>query len=137
MCSASSRVTRSRMSRETSTSSRSAPLPPRKTRIACSLSSAWVTEAPLSIAILGAVVSCPFKVPTIRSRMVFSCSSVRAVQTRFIEKVLAAFRLDDFRHRDSKLVFDQHHLAARDQAVVDVNIDGFADAAIEFENGAG
>src|SRR6185437_9911339 len=137
MCSASSRITRSRISSETSTRSRSAPLPPRNTRIACSLSSAWVTEAPLSIAILVAVVSCPFNVPTIRSRMVFSCSSVRALQARLIKKSLVAFRLDDFRHRDAKLVLDQNHLAARDQTVVDVNIDRFTDAAIEFKNGTG
>src|SRR6201999_363792 len=136
MFSASSRVTRSRMSRETSTSSRSAPLPPRNTRIACSLSSAWVTEAPFSMAILVAVVSCPFKVPTIRSRMIVSCSSVRADQAR--KRVsLVAFRLDDFRHGDAELVFHQHHLATRDQAVIDIDVDGLADAAIEFENGAG
>src|SRR5213078_788298 len=127
MCSASSRITRSRMSRPTSTSSRSAPLPPRSTRIACSLSSAWVTEAPLSIAILVAVVSWPFKVPTMRSRMVFSCSSVFS----------GAFRLDDFRHGYAELVFHQHYLAARHQAVVDVDVDGFADATVQFEHGAG
>ena len=47
-------------------------------RIACSWSSAWVTEAPFSMAILVAVVSWPFNVPTMRSRMVISCSSVRS-----------------------------------------------------------
>src|SRR5438477_311411 len=85
MCSASSRITRSRMSRLTSTSSRSAPLPPRSTRIACSWSSAWVTEAPLSMAILVAVVSWPFNVPTMRSRMSISCSSVRAGHARSVQ----------------------------------------------------
>jgi hypothetical protein len=39
-----------------------------------------VTEAPLSMAILVAVVSWPFNVPTMRSRMVISCSSVGAVR---------------------------------------------------------
>src|SRR6202790_4644543 len=136
MCSASSRITRSRMSRATSTSNRSAPLPPRNTRIACSWSSAWVTEAPLSMAILVAVVSWPFNVPTMRSRMVISCSSVRARYARIV-KTLGAFRLDDFRHGHAKLVFHQHHFAARHQAVVDVDVDGLADAAIEFEHGAG
>src|SRR5207248_4291738 len=136
MCSASSRITRSRMSRLTSTSSRSAPLPPRSTRIACSWSSAWVTEAPLSMAILVAVVSWPFNVPTMRSRMSISCSSVRAGHARSVERALAAFRLDDFRHGYAELVFDQDHLAARDQAVVDVDVDRLADAAIEFEHGA-
>src|SRR5439155_1256955 len=109
MCSASSRITRSRMSRPTSTSSRSAPLPPRSTAIACSVASAWVTEAPLSMAILVAVVSWPFSVPTMRSRMLVSCPSVRADHARAV--VLVAFRLDDFRHGDAELVFHQHDAA--------------------------
>src|SRR5450631_4334121 len=137
MCSASSRSTRSRMSRATSTSNRSAPLPPRNTRMACSWSSAWVTEAPLSMAILVAVVSWPFSVPTMSSRMVVSCSSVRARYARYRQKALGAFRLDDFRHGHAKLVFHQHHLAARHQPVVDINVDGFADATVEFEHGTG
>src|SRR5258707_1565892 len=138
MCSASSRITRSRISRPTSTSSRSAPLPPRSTRIACSWSSAWVTEAPLSMAILVAVVSWPFNVPTMRSRMVISCSSVRSATAPYPEnEPLAAFGLDDFRHGHAKLVFHQHQLASGHQAVVDVDVDGFADAAVEFEHGAG
>src|ERR1700737_5386895 len=136
MCSASSRITRSRMSRATSTSSRSAPLPPRSTRIACSRSSACVTEAPLSMAILVAVVSWPFNVPTMRSRMVISCSSVRARYARIV-KTLGAFRLDDFRHGHAHVVFHQNHFAARHQPVVDVDVDGFADAAVQFGHGAG
>src|SRR6195952_3190724 len=137
MCSASRRITRSRMSSATSTSNRSAPLPPRSTRIACSLSSAWVTEAPLSMAILVAVVSWPFRVPTMRSRMVFSCQSVRASCAPRHCKMLAAFRLDDFRHGYAELVFHQNHFAARHQPVVDIDVDGLADAAVEFEYGAG
>src|SRR5258708_5270015 len=136
MCSASSRITRSRMSRATSTSKRSAPLPPRSTAIACSIASAWVTEAPLSIAILVAVVSWPFIVPTMRSRMLVSCPSVRAGHARSVE-TLMAFRLDDFRHGDAELVFHQHAFAARHQPVVDVDVDRFPDAAVEFEHGAG
>src|SRR5258708_6185252 len=136
ICSASSRITRSRMSSATSTSKRSAPLPPRSTRIACSLSSAWVTEAPLSMAILVAVVSWPFNVPTMRSRMVFSCQSFRAISARRWLRASGAFRLDDFRHGYAELVFHQNHFAARHQAVVDVNVDGFADAAVEFQHGA-
>src|ERR1700722_7918393 len=137
MCSASSRITRSRMSSPTSTSSRSAPLPPRSTRMACSWSSAWVTEAPLSMAILVAVVSWPFSVPTMRSRMVISCSSIGAGDAPYRQKGLGAFRLDDFRHGHAELVFHQNHLAARHQAVIDIDVDGFADAAVEFEHGAG
>src|SRR5580704_16240198 len=137
MCSASSRITRSRMSRATSTSNRSAPLPPRNTRIACSWSSAWVTEAPLSMAILVAVVSWPFSVPTMRSRMVISCSSVRARYARIVKRALGTFGLDDFRHGHAELVFHQNHLTPRHQPVVDVDVDGLADAAVEFEHGAG
>src|SRR5882762_1159680 len=137
MCSASSRITRSRISSATSTSSKSAPLPPRSTRIACSLSSACVTEAPLSMAILVAVVSWPFNVPTMRSRMVYSCQSFRAISARRWLRASGAFRLDDFRHGHAELVFHQNHFAARHQPVVDVDIDGFADAAVEFQHGAG
>src|SRR5438067_10554143 len=138
MCSASSRITRSRMSRATSTSSRSAPLPPRSTAMACSIASAWVTDAPFSIAILVAVVSWPFKVPTMRSRifyLLFVCS--RRSTARVSPKLLAAFRLDDFRHGHAELVFHQHDLATRHQAVVDVDVDGFADATVQLEHGAG
>src|SRR5882762_8376365 len=137
MCSASSRITRSRISSATSTSSKSAPLPPRSTRIACSLSSACVTEAPLSMAILVAVVSWPFNVPTMRSRMVYSCQSFRAISARRWLRASGAFRLDDFGHGHAELVFHQNHFAARHQAVVDVDVDGFTDAAVEFEHGAG
>src|SRR5205814_1157055 len=113
MCSASSRITRSRMSIATSTSSRSAPLPPRSTAMAWVLVSAWVTAAPLSMAILVAVVSWPLRVPTIRRRIeVFPYFSCKATALR-------ALGLDDFRHGDAKLVFDQHDFAAGDEAVVD------------------
>src|SRR5215813_6366401 len=47
---------------------------------------------------------------------------------------LVAFRLDDFRHGDAELVFHQHHFAARHQSVVDVDVDGLADLAIELEH---
>src|SRR6202035_5468622 len=133
MCSASSRITRSRMSSATSTSNRSAPLPPRNTRIACSWSSAWVTEAPLSMAILVAVVSWPFSVPTMRSRMSVSCSSVRARQARYRQRASGAFRLDDFRHGDAELVFHQNHFATRNQPVVDIDVDRLADPAVELQ----
>src|SRR5450755_287900 len=90
------------------------------------------------MAILVAVVSWPFNVPTMRSRMVISCSSVRARYARIAKKEpLGAFRLDDFRHGHAKLVFHQNHFAARHQPVVDIDVDCFADAAIEFEHGAG
>src|ERR1041385_5633632 len=118
MRSPSSLLTRSRMSSDTSTIIRSAPRPERSTASAWSVESAWVTEAPLSIAILLAVVSWPPSVPTIRSRML-------------------PLRLDDFRHGHAKLVLDENDLAARDQTVVDVDVDGFADLAVELEHGAG
>src|SRR5438128_6217455 len=137
LCSASSRITRSRMSSATSTSSRSAPLPPRSTAIACSIASAWVTDAPFSIAILVAVVSWPFKVPTMRSRIFYLLFVCSRRSGRVSPKLLAAFRLDDFRHGDAELVFHQHHFATRHQAVVDVDVDGLADATVQFEHGAG
>ncbi len=40
-------------------------------------------------------------------------------------------------HGHAELVFHQNHFAARYQAVVDIDVDGFADAAVEFEHGAG
>src|SRR5882724_10892126 len=124
------------MSSATSTRSRSAPLPPRSTRIASSWSSAWVTVAPFAMAILVAAVSWPFKVPTMRSRM-FNLPIVCAPAGREKNLPSGTFRLDNFRHGHAKLVFHQHHLAARDQAVVDIDVDRLADAAVEFEDGAG
>ena len=50
---------------------------------------------------------------------------------------LVSFGLDDFRHGHAELVLDQHHLAARDQAVVDVDVDRLADLAVELQHGAG
>src|SRR5262249_25438770 len=47
------------------------------------------------------------------------------------------FRFDHFGHGHAELVFDQHDLAACDEAVVDVDVDGFADLAVEFEHSAG
>src|SRR5690349_1021968 len=158
MCSASRRSTRSRMSSATSTISRSAPLPERSTAIAWSVLSAWVTVAPLSIAILVAVVSWPLRVPTIRRRIVglrlfwlrssicewrmASSDERKGGRSPFAARysprgASSPLRLDDFRHRHAELVLDQDDLAARDQAVVDVDVDGFADLAIELEHGAG
>src|SRR5207302_448794 len=48
-----------------------------------------------------------------------------------------ALRLDDFGHGHAELVLDQHHLAAGDQAVVDIDVDGLADLAVELEHRAG
>src|SRR4030081_1834069 len=45
-----------------------------------------------------------------------------------------SFRLDDFRHGDAEFFFDQHDFAARDQAVVDVDVDRLADLAVELEH---
>src|SRR5204862_2400338 len=120
MCSASSRAIRSPMSIATSTISKSAPRPERRTRSAMSALSACVTLAPLFIAILVATVSWPCSVPTIRRRM---CST--------------PFRLDDFRHGHAELFLDQHDFAACDQPVVDVDVDRLADLAIELQHGAG
>src|SRR5438045_8284 len=69
-----------------------------------------------------------------RSRMSVSCPSGRAAARH---SLLTAFGPDDFRHGDAELVLDQHHLAASDELVVDVDVDGLADAAVELEHGAG
>src|ERR1700733_14284303 len=89
------------------------------------------------MAILVAVVSWPFSVPTIRSRMLVSCWSVRAGQARNRQRASGAFRLDDFSHGDAELVFHQNHFATRDQPVVDIDVDRLADAAVELAHGAG
>src|SRR5262249_18458003 len=128
MRSASSRATRSRMSSATSTIIRSAPRPERSTASACSLLSACVTLAPLSIAILLAVVSCPPSVPTIRSRMALFL--LRGAQSSVL------LRLDDFRHGHAELVFDQPAPAARPKPVVDVDVDRLADLAVELDHRA-
>src|SRR5690606_25373410 len=96
--------------------------------------SAWVTDAPLSMAILVAVVSCPFRVPTMRSRMI--CSYCIPCVARGI-RASGALRLDDFGHGDAELVLDEDDFAARDQSVIDINVDSLAGPAVEFENGAG
>src|SRR5438552_5840552 len=129
MCSASIRVMRSRISTATSTISRSALRPERNTRSAISAPSAWVTVAPLSMASLVASVSWPRSVPTIRRRMV----SIPLHSSRGS----APLRLDHFGHGDAELLLDQHHFAARHEAVVDVDIDRLADLAVEFEHRTG
>src|ERR1700683_2528722 len=106
------------MARATSTIKRSAPRPERNTASACAISAAWVTVAPLSIAILVAVVSWPLSVPTIRSRMMtFLCLGGVA------PRASRPLRLDDFRHRHAELLLDQNDFAAGHQAVVDVDVD--------------
>src|SRR3954466_486849 len=132
MCSASIRVIRSRISTATSTISRSALRPERSTRSAISAPSAWVTVAPLSMASLVASVSWPRSVPTIRRR-ISGCPS------RYSDAAVAsrALRLDHFRHGHAEFVLDQHDFTARDQPVVDVDVDRLADLAVEFKHGAG
>src|SRR5579859_5487699 len=127
MCSASSPRTNSRMAMATSTIKRSAPRPARSTASPCAMSAAWVTVAPFCMASLVAVVSWPSSVPIMRSRMGFIPSW----------RPLGTLRPDDFRHGDAELFFDQHDFAARHQAVVDVDVDGLADLAVELEHGAG
>src|SRR5579883_3064494 len=47
-----------------------------------------------------------------------------------------AVHLDDLGHGDPEALVDDHHLAARDQPVVDVDVDGLADLAVELDHGA-
>src|SRR3954452_14360515 len=128
MCSASIRVIRSRISTATSTISRSALRPERNTRNAISAPSACVTVAPLSMASLVASVSWPRSVPTIKRRMGLGPSWYPAASCS------APLRLDHFGHRDAELLLDQHDFTARDEAIVDVDIDCLADLAVEFEH---
>src|SRR6185436_13614923 len=106
--------------------SRSAPWPSRKAASAASTEPAWATFAPLSIAILVAAPIWPFSCPTMRRRML--CSD---------QFVLRALALDDFRHGDAEAILDQHHFAAGDETVVDVDVDGFADLAVELDDHPG
>src|SRR5260221_483338 len=50
--------------------------------------------------------------------------------------VLGPVGLDDFRHRHAEALVDDDDLAARHQAVVDVDVDRLADLAVEFDDGA-
>jgi hypothetical protein len=45
--------------------------------------------------------------------------------------------LDDFGHCHAKPILDENDFASRDETVIDEDIDGFADLAIEFNNSAG
>src|SRR5277367_4312666 len=116
------------MSSITSAMTRSAPRPLRSSAIACSMSAACVTLAPRSIAIFVAAPIWPCRLPTMRSRMIriLSCS----VQS------LRLTGLDDFRHRDAEAILDQNHFAARDEAIVYVDVDRFADFAVELDDGS-
>src|SRR4051794_12773532 len=129
MCSASIRVIRSRISTATSTISRSALRPERSTRSAISAPSACVTVAPLSMASLVASVSWPQSVPTIRRR-------ISRYPSRYSDAAGASrpLRLDHFRHGPAEFLLDQHDFAARDQPVVDVDVDRLADLAVELEH---
>src|SRR5258708_15887901 len=49
---------------------------------------------------------------------------------------LGAVGLDDFGHRHAEALVDDDDLAARHQAVVDVDVDCFADLAVELDDGA-
>src|SRR4029450_772499 len=43
-------------------------------------------------------------------------------------------RLDDFRHGHPELVLDENDFPARDQPIVDVDVDGLTDLAIQFKH---
>jgi hypothetical protein len=43
----------------------------------------------------------------------------------------------DFRHCNAELVLNEHNFTARDEAIVDVNVDGLADSAIQLEHRSG
>ena len=112
------------MSSATSTISRSAPRPERSTASACSML--------FGVGDLGAAVHRDLG----RGG---ELALERADDQKSHGSLLSSvpFRLDDFRHGHAELVLDQHDFAARDQAVVDVDVDRLADLAVELEHGAG
>src|SRR5580765_4275259 len=105
----------------TSTIRRSAPWPSRSAASACSTELACATLTPLSSAILVAAPIWPLSCPTMRRRMGSS---------------LSPLGFDDFGHGDAEAILDEDDFAAGDETVVDVNIDGFADLAVELDDHA-
>src|SRR5438270_5099021 len=83
------------------------------------------------MASLVASVSWPRSVPTIRRRMGLGPSWYPAARCS------APLRLDHFGHRDAQLLLDQHDFTARDEAIVDVDVDCLADLAVELEHSTG
>src|SRR5690606_6689071 len=55
---------------------------------------------------------------------------------RAIYTCSAAIRLDDLGHGHAEAIIDHHHLAARDQSVVYVDVDRLADLAVQLDHGA-
>src|SRR5580658_2708706 len=92
------------------------------------MSLACVTFAPRSIAIFVAAPIWPCNPPTMSRRMIYSF--------RFAVRILGLTCFDDFRHGDAEAVFDEDDFAARDQAVVDVDVDRLADFSVKFDNRA-
>src|SRR5450631_34226 len=88
------------------------------------MSTAWVTFAPRPIAILVAAPLWPCNAPIIRRRMIQFPS----------DSALGLTGFDDFRHGDAQAVFHENDLAARHEAIVDVDVDGLADLAIELDD---
>src|SRR5436190_20959239 len=92
--------------------------------------STWLTLAPVDIAILTATESCPLNFPTTRSRIGDLPRYTPALSRRVAV-------LDDFRHGHAQALVDDDDLAASDQTVVDVDVDGLADLAIELQHRTG
>jgi len=74
-----------------------------------------------------------------------ACPSVLAPELRpkllrrngseFSERALVSLTFDDFGHGHAKPVFDDDNFAARNQSVININVDGFPDLAVEFDHG--
>src|SRR5690606_33888357 len=88
------------------------------------------------MASLVAWLSCPSRAPTIKRRMSSSLSFFRRRLSAARAATASSGRLDDFGHGDSQPALDENDLAAGDQAVVDKDVDGFTDLAVELDHSA-
>jgi len=118
----------------TSTSIRSAPLPPRSTAMACSVVSAWVHRSAVVHRDLGGRGELALQCANDEKphhNLLFVCSR-RLCACR--QKTFVAFRLDDFRHGPRQSLSSTSTTSPRATSrLFDVNVDRFADATVEFE----
>src|SRR5690606_7013410 len=101
--------------------SRSAPCPARSRSSACSRVATWRTAAPLAAASRAATEISGRSPPT-RSTLMPALQAACSVA------------LHDLGHGDAEMVVHDQHLATRDQAVVDVDLDRLTDLAVELDH---
>src|SRR3954465_4019405 len=113
------------MSVPASNNSRSAPCPERSCSKAASSVARWRTAAPPAAASRAAAMISGRELPT--SSSLTAGLGARQVRAR-------SASLDDFGHGDPQMVVHHQHLAARDQAIVDVDLHGLAHLAVELHD---